>query len=249
MSFVLIGACDGKHIRITCPKHTGTEHYNYKNFFSNVLLAVVDADYKFVIVDIGAQGSMSDGGILANSSFGKELYEGKLPFPPSKLLPGSTTLTPSVIVGDSGFQLKRNLMRPYPATTTNVNEKVFNYRLSRARRVSENAFGIMARRFRIFQTSIDASALADDIIKACVVLHNYIMTKDNTDTLAADGNGNEILRIPEQNEGLVTIPQVHNIEVADEEGVEIRERFTKYFVSHDGGLPWQTRHVTRIEIN
>lgn len=57
-----IGSIDGKHFRITCPNNTGSQFFNYKEFHSIVLLAIVDAHYKFVAIDVGSYGREGDAG-------------------------------------------------------------------------------------------------------------------------------------------------------------------------------------------
>ncbi|CAF4945820.1 unnamed protein product [Pieris macdunnoughi] len=75
-----LGSIDGKHINIESPPHSGTEYFNNKKTFSIVLLALVDAHYKFVFVDIGGQGRISDAGVFNNSLLWKKSVKMKLIF-------------------------------------------------------------------------------------------------------------------------------------------------------------------------
>jgi hypothetical protein len=58
---ILSGERDGKHIEIKQAANTGSFHYSYKSTFSIVLLATVNTNYEFVMVDVGVKGRASDG--------------------------------------------------------------------------------------------------------------------------------------------------------------------------------------------
>jgi len=95
-----VGSIDGQHIRIKCPPNSGSQYFNYKHYHSIVLQAVVDADLKFVTVDVGAYGKQSDGGVLRYSALYQSLVTRSLKLPEDTVLPNSETTLPYVFVGD-----------------------------------------------------------------------------------------------------------------------------------------------------
>ena len=112
-----IGAIDGKHIRIECPRKSGTLYYNYKGFYSIVLLAVCDANYCFTLFDIGSYGSNNDSGVLANSEMGMRFASKDFHRPCAENLKGcSYKPLPYFLLGDDIFPLKSWLIKPYPGT-------------------------------------------------------------------------------------------------------------------------------------
>lgn len=143
-----VGAIDGKHVRIRNPVFAGSHYYNYKSFYSMILMALVDADYKFMFIDVGAVGSESDAGVFAHSQLGKLFNNTQANLPLPESLPGDPNGTPIdyFMIGDDAFGLKTWMMKPYPSRGLTTEERVFNYRLSRGRRVVENTFGILASR-------------------------------------------------------------------------------------------------------
>lgn len=177
-----IGSIDGKHIRIKAPPRSGSEFINYKGYFSIVLLAVADADGRFVTIDVGEFGRNSDGRALKNSNFGKALKKGRLNIPEPAALPGETHPVPYFFVGDEAFPLSKNLMRPFSRRELNDNEqKIFNVRCARARKSVECAFGMLTTKFGLLHTLIRCNpANIDVLIQAMCVLHNAIKECDGT---------------------------------------------------------------------
>ncbi|XP_062389288.1 uncharacterized protein LOC134077601 [Sardina pilchardus] len=150
-----LGALDGKHVAIRPPPNSGSLYYNYKHFNSIVLMALVDSDYKFLYVDIGCNGRVSDGGVFRGCTLEESIQEHTANIPPPSPLPGSDKIIPYYLVADEAFPLKAYIMKPYARRGLTEEQQLFNYRLSRARRVVENAFGILANRWRVFFTTIN----------------------------------------------------------------------------------------------
>lgn len=119
-----IGAVDGKHIRIIKPNHSGSVNYNYKHFFSILLLAVCDADYRFVAINVGADGKESDSTVFKDSMFYQALQKDKLNVP--EKFPISISRQepmPFVLVGDEAFGLSEHIMRPYAGRNLSTQKK------------------------------------------------------------------------------------------------------------------------------
>ena len=149
-----LGAIDGKHCVINCPSNSGSSFFNYKGAFSLVLLAVVDASYMFTYVDVGDYDRQSDSSVFSNTQFGKSLNNGSLCLPQDDNFPNMLAKARYCFIGDEAFPLKDTLERPYPGKNLPEKLRIFNYRLSRARRVVENAFGILSSRWRFLRSPI-----------------------------------------------------------------------------------------------
>ena len=246
-----VGSMDGKHVIIHAPDNSGSQYFNYKKNHSIVLLAVADAQCSFVAVNIRAYGSQSDGSVFANSVLGTMVKQSVVPFPRNKELPGTRSRPlPHVLVGDEAFPLLPNLMRPFPSDALTDEKRIFNYRLSQARRVVENSFGILAARFRCFRRSLTMKpSNAVKIVKAAVVLHNFLRRECATyatpQSIADDG-------VVTHSEGQNATPSQQMAPLTGYkgrpggEGRVIRQQFMEYFNSEEGCLPWQNQVINRL---
>lgn len=169
-----LGAIDGKHVQILAPANSGSSYYCYKQFFSIILMAVCDAQCRFTLIDLGSNGRLGDRGVWSNSPIREGIENGTLNLPGVKTLSNGKQV-PHVFVGDEAFPLKNYLLRPYSRASLNLSTRIFNYRLSRARRVIENAFGILTKVWRIYgkPIAVDVKHVTKIVLATCVS-HNLL---------------------------------------------------------------------------
>ncbi|KAM5148079.1 uncharacterized protein ACMZJ9_011739, partial [Mantella aurantiaca] len=174
-----LGAIDGKHIHMVMPPASGSRYFNYKKMFSIVLMAVADANYNLISVDVGSYGSAPDSSVFQHSEFYKQLSQGQLDIPEPRPLPGTSDPDfPMVFVADEAFAISNNLMRSYSSHSLDEKRTNFNYRLSMARRMVECAFGILANKWRVLHTAISLNIdNAVEVIKAACILHNFVLMR------------------------------------------------------------------------
>lgn len=241
-----MGSVDGKHIRIVPPANSGSYYYNYKKTHSIVLLAIANANYEFIYCDVGINGRISDGGVINNTIFYKRLIEKKLNIPEPKPVSNSTRVLNYVFVGDEAFALRPDFMKPFSRATLTNERRIYNYRLSRARRVIENTFGILASRFRVLYTAINMDVENIEwVVLASCALHNFLRKKsvsyapsevfDRENTI--EGATVKGLRCDQD--------KIHDLQRRSggqilELAKNVRNQFSAYFNS-EGSVPWQEK--------
>jgi len=189
-----------------------------------------------VYVDIGSYGRISDGGVFSTCSLSSAMESNVLHIPPDHKLPGCDIYTPQVIVADDAFPLKTFLMKPYSSRNLTQQQRIYNYRLSRARRVVENAFGIMCSRFRVFAQPIALTPnKVQVIVLAACCLHNFLLR--NAISAAQYLPDDE-----DPTSDLVHIAQ-QGSNRASANALAIRNRFCDYFNSDVGSVSWQASHT------
>lgn len=169
---------------------------------------------------------VSDGGVFNNCGLSTALQENTLNLPPSEPLPGRTKAVHYVVVVDDVFALKPFLMKLYPFKSEPGINRIYNYRLSMARRIVENVFGILVSRFRILRK---AFTLAPEKLTTICVLHNFHMSRKESINIYAptgtfdDENGTcRIERLPRANLLPLQNDNAHNYSVMAK---EIRKNF------------------------
>lgn len=226
-----LGAIDGKHVNVRIPPKSGY----VTQTFSVLLLALVDADYRFIHIQVGKIGQ--DGFMYSGSDIGLGMENKTLQVPADCPLPGSGQQgpVPFTMVGDAAFPLKKYLMRPFPGKNPARWKKLFNYRLSRASLVAERAFGILAARWRVLYTHISMKPEnANAVIMAVCILHNFLLNPSDSQRWwdEAEERGAHLLdatRLGGNRGG--------------REAFDVREKLSSFFMSAEGSVPWQDKMV------
>ena len=168
-----VGAIDGCHVPISAPLMNHTDYYNRKGWYSMIIQAIVDHDYIFRDICVGWPGSVHDARVFANSLIYKIITEEKLLDNVGNRTILGRQIQPC-LVGDSAYPMHTWLVKPFNFNSSlTAKQKHFNYRLSRARIVVENAFGRLKARWRRLMKRNDMSTEhIPTAITACCNLHN-----------------------------------------------------------------------------
>ena len=210
---------------------------------------MVDAEYKFLWADVSARGAASDAQIFNASELKACIEDNRIGFPAPRPLPNDTQDVPYFIVGDDAFGLRTTLMKPYSRRGMDPQKHIFNYRLSRARRVVENAFGILSNRFQVLLTTMqhkpDTLRL---ILTSCLLLHNlmrirYPVLQNNL--VDREQNRHQIPGAWRQRRDLLDTRVVEAPNRASKDG-KLQHNLIKHWCkSEAGSVQWQNRLVCK----
>ena len=210
---------------------------HFKQTFSLVLMAIVDANYKFLYVNVGAQGRISDAGVFSETLFLDALQRQTLALPEPRALPNSSIVAPFMLVGDEAFPLRCDLMKPFPRRKLTERQRIFNCRLSRARRVVENAFGILSSKFRVYKSPIALkTSSVRRVVLAITCLHNFLRDRQVvTDT--TNETGDDVTEAQRGDCGaLQLLPRTAGRLTSSAKA--LRQKMADYFMC-DGAVSWQ----------
>lgn len=173
-----------------------------------MLIVVADHRSRILYAHFGSYGHESDAGIFDRSDFKRLINDAGNPLnlTADLPLPGTDRPMPFFFIGDGAFPLTTHIMKPFGQRNLTDEKRIFNYRqgqgfgthgftnvpyfrLSRARRVVESTFGIMASKWRVLLKPIETTVQkADVVVKAVCCLHNYLI---------AEGEAGQVISVEE----------------------------------------------------
>lgn len=192
-------------------------------------------------------------------NFGRNIENKTINLPSPAYLHGTNVKSPYFFVGDEAFPFLENLLCPFPGKRQTLKKSIYNYRLSRARRVIENTFGILATRWQIYRRDIIADIkTVEHIIMGTVILHNFLRTLDIQEKEMPDqycpldllillkiavfeGQWRQNVSNTDGLQSLNTCTKKNSTTFAK----LVQQNLVEYFCSPAGELAWQYDYVTR----
>ncbi len=239
-----LGVMYGKHVAIRKPMNACSYYYNYKNFHSIVLMALVVGDYKFTWMEVSANDTSSDAQIFEDCGLKAAIDQRLIGFPPLDRLPDDDKDTPYFFVGDNAFPLCTYMMKPYGRLGLEVPERIYNYYMSRCQRVSENAFGILANRYACLLSVIKFQPkITTNIVLAAICCHNLMRMRYPAilnATMDHEDDQNNVIPgdCHRGNTWEQEIQCIHDNRET-KAGKQLREYLKHYYISSAGAVTWQ----------
>lgn len=168
-------AMDGSHIPIPAPPGRDmAAYFNYKGFYSVILLAIVDNAGLFRWICVGPPGSSGDAGVWKWCKLSKEIVADQLlPELHRKII-----FRGRYILGDSAFANSDWLLTPFDAPSTRF-QRFFNYKHSQTRFIVEHAFGRLKRKFMCLKNRMYFKIeKVPGVVQTCVALYNFILVHE-----------------------------------------------------------------------
>ncbi len=218
-------AVDGCHIPIKCPAgglESSKEYHNFKNFYSVILMAMVDSNYRFIWGSCGFPISI----IFQSTDVWTNLVQNKTLLKIGREI--NRNHIPALILADSAFPLKSWMLKPYSNALLTAKQRYFNYRLSRARMVTEGAYGQLKGRWRVLHRKCESSAKEVKIITlACVILHNICISKN--DQLPKSWDINKDCQTSEEIRAKLNMTKSRKVKDSEKEAIKIRSALADHF--------------------
>ncbi|KAH7977556.1 hypothetical protein HPB49_002343 [Dermacentor silvarum] len=214
-----MGALDGCHFPISPPKKDAADYYDYKGWYSIILLAVADHRYRFLYLKVESLGRCHDAHVYGRSRL-KTIVESDHFNSPVSVIEGMPVLP--IMLCDQAFTLTPHLMKPHANVPSGSKQAIFNYNLSKSRRIVENAFGRVKARFRFILKRMECKlSNAKLAIRASCTLHNICECfPDHVDEQWIQDvyTCNEMYKQP-----------LHNSDACIGEGEDVRAALAEYF--------------------
>ena len=162
---------------------------------------------------------------------------------------------PYVFIGDEAFSLRKDFLKPYNVKQLKRERKIFNYCLSRARRITENVFGILVARFGIFKSHINIQLdNIKDVVMGSCALHNFLRRTSPDTYTPSECFDTEDLQNGTVTAGLRSNPSSMaklkrgNNKNNQLTGKEVGSQFVEYF-NNEGKVPWQDNCIQRSTLS